>query len=275
MGLAVPTLVPTCENKAWEIDYDSLRAHFAPRTKAILINSPGNPTGAVYSKRVLKEISDFAIEHNLYVISDEVYEKFIYDDVRHYSIGSFDGMEDRTLTINSFSKTYAMTGWRIGYVASPTQLSKALLTLHQNLAICAPAIAQMACIEALDSSQKCVETMLKEYSQRRALVSERLSSVYGFGSATPNGTFYAFPSIKKLVEEKGPSIRTYLQTKESVPTSVSEQVSDFLLYKCNVITVAGSNFGCQGEGYLRIAFTRTQQELNEAFDRITMTVREI
>jgi aminotransferase len=252
-----------------------MRAHVTKKTKALLLNSPTNPTGAVYSERKLKEIAEFATDYNLYVISDEVYEKLVYDDACHFSIGSINGMEDRTFTVNSFSKTYAMTGWRIGYVAFPDHIANALLTIHQNLVICAPSVAQWACVEALASSQECVETMQKEYSQRRALVAGRLSTTYGFGSARPKGTFYAFPSIRSLVQEKGDSIRKYLQTKEVVPACVSEQVSDFLFYKCKIITVAGNIFGNHGDYYIRIAFTRTQQELKEAFDRIVEAVKEI
>jgi aminotransferase len=275
MAHGTPVHVRTFEDRAWEPDYDSLQMVITKKTKAILINSPTNPTGSVYSERVLKEIAEFAKDHNLYVISDEVYEKFVYDNVRHFSIGSVGGMEDRTFTLNSFSKTYAMTGWRIGYVACPIGISRTLLTLHQNLAICAPSFAQYACIEALESSQECVETMLQEYRRRRAIVAEKLGSVYGFESTTPKGTFYAFPSVKPLLKAKGPSIRKYLQTKESIPASISEQISDFLFYKANLITVAGSIFGTQGEGYVRIAFTRPQQELSDGLDRIAQAVKEI
>jgi aspartate/methionine/tyrosine aminotransferase len=274
MAHGTPVLAKTNEGKGWEPDYDSLRMCFTQKTKAVLVNSPTNPTGTVYSGQVLRELSEFAKDHNLYVISDEVYEKFVYDHMPHCSIGSL-GMEDRTFTLNSFSKTYAMTGWRIGYVACPRGISRALLTVHQNLAICAPSFAQYACIEALESSQECIDAMLKEYARRRALVSQRLSSVDGFGSATPRGTFYAFPSVKILAKEKGPSIRRYLQTKEQVPLSISEQISDFLFYKCNLITVAGSIFGGQGEDHVRVAFTRPQQELSEGLNRIAQAVTEI
>ena len=271
----VPVPVRTIEDKDWEPDYDSLRAHFTRKTKAVLVNSPTNPTGTVYSEKTLKEIAEFAKDHNLYVISDEGYEKFLYDNARHHSVGSIDGMKDRTFTINSFSKTYAMTGWRIGYVASPKQTSRELLAIHQNLAICAPSLAQYASIEALESPRNCIDSMLKEYCQRRRLVSDALSSMYGFGATRPKGTFYAFPSVNVLAKEKGLSIRKYLQTKESVPVSISEQISDFLFYKCNLITVAGSVFGTQGEGHVRIAFTRPQHELREGLQRIARAVAEL
>jgi len=188
-----PVLVPTTEENEFRVKVSDLKKKLTKKTKAILYCSPNNPTGSVLTKEDLKEIADFAIKHDLVVISDEIYEKLIYDG-KHHSIASFKGMEERTITLNGFSKTYASTGWRVGYVAAKGDLMDAVYKIHQYCMLCAPTPSQYAMLASFEDDLS-VKEMLKIYEARRQLLVKGLNEIPGISCHMPKGAFYAFPNI--------------------------------------------------------------------------------
>jgi aspartate aminotransferase len=209
------------------------------RTKAIIMNSPANPTGSVLEKGDVKGLTDIADDHNIMLISDEVYEKIIYEK-KHYSPGSF---SDNVITINGFSKTYAMTGFRIGYVSAPEGIVEELLKVHQSSSACTSSLSQAAALEALTGSQDSVGEMVAEFRRRRDLVVERLRGM-GIDCNKPYGAFYVFPHIKN------PEVFIYKALKK------------------DVILVNGSSFGKYGEGHFRLSYATSYDELEEAMNRL-------
>lgn len=210
-----------------------------PRTKAIIMNSPGNPTGGVLEKEDVKGLANIADDHNLVLISDEVYEKIIYGK-KHYSPARY---SDNVITINGFSKTYAMTGFRIGYLVAPPELTEEILKVHQYTVTCATAISQKAALAAVQGPQDSVGEMVKEFKRRRDLVVERLQGM-GIDCRKPEGAFYVFPAFdnpEKLVEEA---------------------------LKKDVVLVPGNSFGRYGEGHFRISYAASYEDLKEAMDRL-------
>lgn len=204
----------------------------------------------------LKEIADIAEQHRLIVISDEVYEKFVYDDARHQSFAALSGMRDRTVTINSFSKTYAMTGWRLGYAVGPANIVAEMAKLNLYANTCANSIAQVAGVEAIRGPQECVREMAEEYDRRRRFVLDRLNKILKITCTRPKGAFYVFPNISRL----GMS---------------SLDFSMHLLEKGKVSTVPGSEFGEHGEGYLRISYATSMANLEEGLDKLEGVVNEL
>ncbi|CAB49691.1 pyridoxal phosphate-dependent aminotransferase [Pyrococcus abyssi] len=251
-----PVEVPTYEENEFRLNVDELKKYVTEKTKALIINSPCNPTGSVLKKKDLEEIADFAVEHDLIVISDEVYEHFIYDDVKHYSIASLDGMFERTITVNGFSKTFAMTGWRLGFVAAPSWIIEKMVKFQMYNATCPVTFIQYAAAKALrdERSWKAVEEMRKEYDRRRKLVWKRLNEM-GLPTVKPKGAFYIFPRIKD----------TGLTSKE---------FSELMLMEAKVAVVPGSAFGKAGEGYVRISYATAYEKLEEAMDRMEKVLRE-
>lgn len=249
LAAAVPVMVPTYEEDHFHVRADILEKYLTKKTKALIINSPGNPTGGVLPREALEEIADFAIQHDLLVISDEPYEQIIYDDHQHISIATLPGMFDRTLTVNSFSKTYAMTGWRIGYTVAPKETIKAMTKLQGSLSANVTSAVQVAAIEALEGPQDSVSQMQKEYDRSRKVLIEGLNQIQGFSCLMPEGAFYAFANIKK----------TGLRSKE---------VAVKLLEDVQVVTTPGDAFGPDGEGYLRLSFAATLSDIQEALVRM-------
>ena len=270
-----PVHVPTYEEDDWNPNPELIKKKIAPRTKVILLSSPSNPTGAVLSKDTLETIAEIAQKQDIFIVSDEVYEKIVYDGIRNYSIASFSNMKERTYTINGFSKAYAMTGWRIGYVACPKALMDSLLKVHQNSALCAPAMAQKAACVALTGPQGCVREMVEEYARRRDLIISEINKIDGFSCRKPKGAFYAFANVKELLARKGDAIREYLKERIEVPVSLSEQFMDYIFQSAHVVVVAGSFFGMEGEGYVRMTYAKSSQEIREAFQRINEAVSNI
>jgi len=219
------------------------------RTRAILLNSPSNPTGGVLQKEDMEGISDLAKENDLYVITDEVYEKFLYDGARHYSIAKFDGLRDRTVTVNAFSKTYRMTGWRLGYAAGPSEVIAAMVRLNSCMNTCSSSVSQAAGLAAINGPQDCVEEMVREFASRRDMFVEGLNQIEGYTSATPRGAFYAFANTTAL-------------SKDSFGLCLG------LLEKAGVATVPGVSFGSEGEGHLRFSYSAPRPQLEEALLRI-------
>jgi|SRR5690625_3638399 len=221
----------------------------------IVINSPNNPTGAVYPREVLEKIADLAIKRNISVLSDEIYEKIIYDKSIHTSIASIPGMENRTITLNGFSKSYAMTGWRLGYVVANRKLMLPMLKVHQNSISCVPTFTQYGASPALTSAQRSVNQMVESYKRRRDIVYKGLSDIEGITCNLPQGTFYAFPKINN----------NKLSSKE---------FANKLLNEVGVAVVPGSVFSCLGEGYVRLSYATSETLLKEAICRIRSFIKK-
>ncbi|MDI9643225.1 MAG: aminotransferase class I/II-fold pyridoxal phosphate-dependent enzyme [Archaeoglobales archaeon] len=235
--------IPT--NPEFKLTSEAIRKYADEKTKAIILNYPANPTGVSYRKKELEEIADSVIEHDLLVISDEIYAELTYD-FKHVAIGSLNGMEDRVITINGFSKAFSMTGLRVGYIIAPEDILNGILKIHQYCMLCAPITSQIGAIEAL----KCLDEVEKaraEYLRRRNYVFKKLSEFLEIKK--PEGTFYAFPNI-------------------SLTNMGSEEFAEKLLFGKKVAVVPGNAFGECGEGYVRLAFAVKFEKLKEALDRM-------
>ena len=235
---------------------EELKNCVTPKTKAILLNSPSNPTGAAFNEEELLAIAQLAQEKDLFVISDELYEDIVYDGREHISIASLPGMKERTISIFGFSKSYAMTGWRLAYLAAPLHLVKEMAKLLQNTSVCANSIAQRAGQAAINGSQDCVKEMFTAYSERRNVLTKGLNEISGLSCHTPEGTFYAFVDISKT----GMS---------------SDKLAVCLLEGYGVVTVPGTAFGVQGEGYIRLSFATSLEDIKEGIRRIKKGIEKI
>lgn len=228
---------------------------FAPRdisesitdkTRLIVVNSPSNPTGGVFGKDIQKQIADLAIDHDLLVLSDEIYEKIVYD-TEHFSIGAMDGMHERTITVNGFSKAYAMTGWRLGYVAAAPDIFKGLLKIHSHSVSSATTFAQYGGVAALTGPQEPVEEMVKEFKVRRDILIDGLNS-FGIKCKKPEGAFYAFADVSEYGN--------------------GDKVTEKLLADAHVAVTPGSAFGPSGKDFIRISYATSQERIREALDRV-------
>ena len=251
-----PVYLPLRGENNFHPDLEQLKNYITPKTKAILLNSPSNPTGAAFTEKELLAIAKIAKEKDLFIISDELYEDIIYDGRKHISIASLPGMKERTISIFGFSKSYAMTGWRLAYLAAPADLVKEITKLLQNTSVCANSIAQRAGLAAIQGPQDCVKEMFLAYSERRNVLVKGLNEIRGLNCYAPEGTFYAFVNIK----ETG---------------MTSEELSMYLLKKCKVVTVPGTAFGKQGEGYLRLSFATSLEDIKEGIRRIKKGIEKI
>lgn len=240
------TRIPTKEEEGFVPDLDVIAENMDKSTKIIFVNSPCNPTGAVYPPKILKGIAEIAEDNGSYVLSDEIYERLLYEG-EFYSLGS---EYDNVITVNGFSKTYAMTGWRLGYIHAPKDIIEGMVKIYQHSASCVTAFAQMGAIEALNSeeSEKYVQKMVKEYKERRDFIMELIKKSNIFESKKPQGAFYVFPSYNMNLS--------------------STEFAKKLLHEANVATVPGSAFGACGEHHLRMAYTIPKEKIKEAFDRI-------
>lgn len=271
----VPVCIPTFQEDKWIPDATAVKERITDRTKAMIIPSPCNPTGAVYPKDTIEKMADIALDNDLFVLSDEIYDKIVYDGSVHTSIASLKGMRERAFVINGFSKAYAMTGWRVGYLACPRELMDEVLKIHQYCAICAPAVSQRAAYAAITGPQDCVREMVKEYDRRRRMMVAELDKIDGVSCHMPPGTFYTFPSFKTLLKEKGEAIRGYLAGRGKVADSISEQMMDFLFMSAHVVSVGGSFFGPCGDGHLRMSFATSYSKIVEAIQRIRESISKI
>lgn len=218
------------------------------RTKALVLCNPSNPTGTVMSRKALEEIADVAVEKDLFVVVDEAYEHFVYD-TKHVSFASLNGMAERTVTLQSFSKTYAMPGLRVGYAVGPRPIIKAMTELHIYTTLAAPTPNQYGALAALRGLQKSVETMRREYDRRRKLICKRIREVGGLSlPETPKGAFYTFPSVHFGMG--------------------SFDTAAWLLREARVVTMPGTEFGRGGEGFIRFSYATSYEKIGEAFDQI-------
>jgi len=253
----IPVVLPTTGDTNYKITAQQLRDAITPKSKLIILNSPNNPTGAVYTEAELREIAQVCVENNLYVISDEIYEKLIYDGEKHVSIASFnDDIKKLTITINGISKAYAMTGWRIGYAVAEKEIVKAMDALQSHATSAPAAMTQKAAYEAIAGSQDAVEEMRKEFDKRRKFIVDELNKIPGIVCQVPKGSFYIFPDIKDL----------YGKTIDGVVIESDEDFSKLLLEKVYVAVVPGSAFGSPGN--LRLSYANSIEYMKKGLDRI-------
>jgi len=244
------------EDDEFQPDVEEISEMITDRTKAILINSPSNPTGMVFSYDVIKEIADLAADENLVVISDEAYERIIYENAYHVSLASLPGMMHRTISIFTFSKTYAMTGWRIGYAVADKEIISEMTKLQEHLVAHPSSISQIAAIAALTGPDHYVKMMINEYAERRQIIIRGLSKISNIRFLKPLGAFYIFPNI-------------------SMFRMSSREFTMHLLEDAGVIVVPGTAFGRFGEGYIRISYSIPRERLKEALERIAESVERL
>lgn len=246
---AVPVRYSLAEENDFQIDFDELEGLVTEKTKAIVIINPSNPIGSMFTLETLEKLADFAKKKDILVISDEIYEKIIYGNKKHISIASLDGMKERTITINGFSKTYSMTGFRLAYVAAPEEFIRVLNIIHQHNTSCATSFVQHGGITALREGGDASEEMVKEYKRRRDYIVEKVNSIEGLSLNAPDGAFYAFINIKGL----GVS---------------SEEFCNYLLDEECVAIVPGTVFGSAGEGFVRFSYASSYEDIVEGINRM-------
>jgi aminotransferase len=235
---------------------EDFRKAITPKTKLLILNSPSNPTGAVIDEETLRGIAQLCVEHDLFVISDEIYSKLVYDGITCPSIAGLHGMKERTVYVSGFSKMLAMTGWRIGYAIGPREIIAAMVKLHENSASCLPAPTQLAAAKGLEVCLDSVETMRQSYERRRDLICGLLGEIKGISIKKPKGAFYAFANIKET--GKG-----------------SMEFCTDLLEKTGVVTVPGPGFGNAGEGYIRLSYATSDQNIKEGIARLGRYMQSI
>ena len=245
-GVAVP--LPLREAREFSFDLDEFRSLVTPKTKLIIINTPSNPCGSVMSKADVEGVAEMALKHDCYVLSDEIYSRILYEG-KHYSIAQVPGMQERTIILDGFSKTYAMTGWRLGYGVMNTDLAFWVTRLMTNSNSCTSAFTQMAGAAALKGDQSGVDEMVAEFRRRRDVLVEGLNQIPGIRCLKPRGAFYVFPNVTGLKRS----------TKE---------IADLLLYEAGVATLSGTAFGAYGEGYLRLSYATSLANVRKALERM-------
>jgi len=246
-----PVFVPLIEEDDFSLDVEGIKKAITSRTRAILFCSPNNPTGTVFPEKDLRRLAEIALDNNLIIITDEAYEYFVYDDEKHFSIASIPGMKKNVISNYTFTKTYAMTGWRIGYLHADEELIAQVKKAHIPISICAPVVSQYAAIAALKGSQKCVEDFRLHYLETRDLMCERLDRLDAvFKYNKPGGSYLMFPGIKG---ERG---------KDSVEFSLK------MLKEIQVSATPGASFGPTGEKHIRLSFCVPAEMINTAFDRM-------
>ncbi|MCD2493472.1 pyridoxal phosphate-dependent aminotransferase [Lacrimispora sp. NSJ-141] len=253
---AAPVVVPMLEEDGFMYNIENLRKAVTPRTKLLILNTPCNPTGGMADLQLLKEIAALAKERDFYVMSDEVYEKLVYDGNEHVSLASLPGMKERTITVNSFSKSYAMTGWRVGYVMSSARIIKYCNKLHELEASCTNVPAQWGAVEALTGDQTVVDFMLGEYTRRRRMIVDGLNAIKGISCVAPKGTFYAFANVKGA-------------------NMSSDEFCNRLIDEAGLVVIPGDAFGEYGEGYVRMSFAVSDETIIEGLNRLDMFMSKL
>ena len=246
---AVPVSYELKEENGYQLDLEEIRAKITDKTKAMVIVTPNNPTGGVLTEETLRGLAEIAVEKDILVISDEVYERLVYDGERHVSMASLPGMKERTFTMNGLSKAYSMTGWRIGYVAAPEEYITAMNKIHQHNTTCAPSFVQWAAIAALRDEGDEVEKMVREYQRRRDCAVKAINDIPGLSCLCPKGAFYLFINCKALGRP-------------------SAELAQYLLEKAKIALVPGDVFGRGGEGYLRMSFANSYETIAEGCRRL-------
>ena len=254
MADAVPKMIELKAENQFKLTRQELIDSITDKTKILILAFPNNPTGAIMTKEELEELVPVIIEHDLYVISDEIYSELTYDN-KHCSIASLPGMKERTVTINGFSKAFAMTGWRLGYACAPKEIMKQMIKLHQFAIMCAPTNSQFAAIEALKNCDDDVDRMVEAYNQRRRFLLNSFKEM-GIDCFEPFGAFYVFPSIAKF-------------------GMTSEEFANRLLREQKLAVVPGTAFGECGEGFVRISYAYSIENLKQGMDRIRKFIESL
>lgn len=250
---AVP--LPIREENDFSVDVDELAALITPRTRFLIINSPANPTGGMITREQMESIAELAHAHDFTVLADEIYSRITYD-AEHHSILSISGMQERTVLLDGFSKTYAMTGWRLGYGVMPEEMAFWVSRLMTNSNSCTASFTQIAGVEALQGPQDEAVAMVAEFRRRRDVVVEGLNAIEGISCLTPEGAFYVFPNVSKLGRS-------------------SKSLEEYFLEDWGVATLTGTSFGAFGEGYLRLSYANSVENIREALDRIRQGVEKL
>ena len=254
MAGGVPVVLETKAEDRFRITPEALRAKITPKTKLLILPYPNNPTGAVMRREHLEAIAEVVRENDLIVLSDEIYSALTYGDTNHVTFSAIDGMWERTIVVNGFSKAFAMTGWRLGYAVGPAQIIKAMTKLHQYGIMSAPTTAQYAAIEALKNGDEDIVYMREQYDMRRRLVVDGFNSM-GLTCFEPEGAFYVFPCIQKT-------------------GLTSEEFCERLLYEERVAVVPGSSFGDCGEGFVRVSYSYSIKHITESLSRIEHFIKQ-
>jgi aspartate aminotransferase len=247
MGIA-PQRVKLLEENEFRLDPDDMEKAINDKTRLLVINSPSNPTGAVLKKDEIERVADIAEEHDLYLLSDEIYSKMTYD-MAHYSPAVRDQCNERTIILDGFSKAYAMTGWRLGYCVGPKEVIEKIGLLNQTVVSCTTTFAQWGGVAALRGQQKCVEDMMAEFRKRREAIISGLNSIPKITCVKPQGAFYAFPNITKT-------------------GMTSQEFADFALNEMGIALLPGTGFGPGGEGYVRLSYATSVEKINKAIERM-------
>lgn len=250
-----PVSIPTKAENSFRLTAEELREKITPKTKMLVLPFPNNPTGAVMRRKHLEEIAEVLRGTDIIVLSDEIYAELTYGDERHVSFAEIDGMKERTVIINGFSKSFSMTGWRLGWAAGPREVLQQMTKLHQFAIMCAPSTSQYAAVEALRDCDDSVQEMTAEYNVRRRLVIDGFKSV-GLPCFEPEGAFYIFPSIQSTGLSSG-------------------EFCERLLYSKKVAVVPGTAFGESGEGFIRVSYSYSKKHLLEAVKRIGEFMKEL
>lgn len=243
------------ESKDFSLDVDELKSKISPKTKMMIINSPQNPTGGVIPKKDLEAIAKLAVENDIYILTDEVYSEMVYEG-EHNSIAVFPGMRERTIIIDGYSKTYAMTGWRLGYGVMPEPIAQAMTQLQINATSCTCTFTQVAGIEGIKGDQSAARAMVAEFKKRRDVIVEGLNAIEGISCLLPKGAFYVFPNIQ------GTGLK-------------SQKLSDILLNEAGVAVLPGTAFGKFGEGYLRLSYANSIDNIKKALRNVEETLAGI
>jgi aspartate aminotransferase len=246
---ATPVPIPIRMEHDFRLQLDELEGLITPRTRMLVINSPANPTGGVLTRDDIERIAALAIEHDLWVLADEIYGRILYDGAEHVSIASIPGMAERTVMLDGFSKTFAMTGWRLGYAVVPESLTQTFTQLIINTISCAPTFAQVGAVEALTGPQDDVDAMVVEFDARRELIVTGLNAIPGIRCSMPTGAFYAFPSVA------GTGLN-------------GADFAERLMHEASVCVLPGTAFGDVGVDHIRISYANSQPNIREALERI-------
>lgn len=247
--------VPVLMSEDWQLNVEQIRNRITDKTKMLLINTPNNPAGYVLGKENLQKIADLAKEKDLIVLSDECYDEFIYGE-KHVSISTLQGMRERTLVVKSTSKSFSMTGWRIGYVMGPANAIKYINKVHQNFSTCATSFAQWGAVEAFKHGDEFIDAMVKEFKRRGDYLYEAFSKIDGLKMIKPRGAFYAFPDITSF----GMSEKDFC---------------NYLMEEAGVVGVPGTSFGDYGKGHIRLAYCRSYDDIVEACDKIKIALGKL
>ncbi|MEO5359305.1 MAG: pyridoxal phosphate-dependent aminotransferase [Nitrospirota bacterium] len=261
---AIPVIVETREEDLFVVTPEQLSKAVTKKTKAIVLNYPSNPTGFTYDRKALEAIAEIAVKNNIYVISDEIYEMLLYDGLKHVSIASIDPeIKKRTIVINGFSKSYAMTGWRIGYAAGDAAVIKAMENIQSQSTSNPTSISQKAALEAINGPQDFIPVMLAEFDKRRKYLVAELNAIDGVSCKMPQGAFYAFANIKAYLGKKSPNMEV----------ADSSAMALYLLEEAAVALVPGSAFGA--EGYIRMSYATSMEKITEGLKRIKSALQKL